>query len=114
MYMYVPRYKIMQDNLVIDNYRSGKSTRYNAFNQTDIYATSFDSDAYLTGLIPSELEMVVAQLRAIGLLEEGFDYIIEDPVMESDFYKQLAIAHEHTGNAAKAAEFKKRAAALTQ
>ena len=82
--MYVLRYKIMQDNLVIDNYRSGKSTRYNAFNQTDIYATSFDSDAYLTGLIPSELEMVVAQLRAIGLLEEDeFELDVDDDAVST-------------------------------
>ncbi|MEH6406994.1 MAG: tetratricopeptide repeat protein [Leeuwenhoekiella sp.] len=52
--------------------------------------------------------------KAIDNLEAGVDYIIDDVKMESDFYSQLAIAYEKSGDATKAAVYRKKASALTQ
>lgn len=62
----------------------------------------------------------VAQLNlaqyddAIENLEAGVDYVIDDPKMEADFYNQLTIAYEKTGDGIKAAAYRKKANALTQ
>lgn len=50
--------------------------------------------------------------QAIEMLETGLDYIIEDPKMESDFYRQLSVAYGQQGNSEKAQSFAKKADAL--
>jgi len=47
--------------------------------------------------------------RAKSMLETGLDYLIDDPQMERDFYLQLSIVHEKTGNTEKASEYRNRA-----
>lgn len=47
--------------------------------------------------------------KAVSLLEEGLDYVIEDPVMEKDFYEQLSLAYERINNTQKASEYAKKA-----
>ena len=49
---------------------------------------------------------------AINSLEVGVDYIIEDPKMEIDFYKQLAKAYTATNNFSKAKTFTDKAKKL--
>ena len=51
---------------------------------------------------------------AISTLESGLDYIIDNPQMEKDFYKQLGAAYETAGDAQKASAYRKKAAMLTQ
>lgn len=46
---------------------------------------------------------------AIEALEEGVDYVIDDPKMERDFYDQLSKAYNLQGNASKAEEYAKKA-----
>ena len=51
---------------------------------------------------------------AINALETGLDYVIENPQMETDFYKQLSLAYQGSGNTQKAEEYKKKAEKLEQ
>ncbi|MDC7996756.1 tetratricopeptide repeat protein [Gilvibacter sediminis] len=46
---------------------------------------------------------------AIAILEEGVDYVIDDPALEKDFYDQLSKAYNLKGNSTKAAEYAKKA-----
>lgn len=50
--------------------------------------------------------------EAVEILEIGLDYIIEDTKMESDFYKQLSMAHTLLNNTDKAKTFSDRAKQL--
>lgn len=50
--------------------------------------------------------------QAIETLETGFDYIIENPKMEMDFYKQLSIAYTLENNNDKAKAFLDKAKQL--
>lgn len=49
---------------------------------------------------------------ATEILETGVDYLIDDTQMEKDFYEQLSIGYAGQGNAKKAANFAKKAAAI--
>ncbi len=49
---------------------------------------------------------------AIDILETGIDYIIDDPKMEIDFYKQLSIAYSALNNTVKAKTFGDKAKQL--
>lgn len=46
---------------------------------------------------------------AIESLETGIDYVFDDPVMESDFYKQLSAAYKLENNITKSETFAKKA-----
>lgn len=50
--------------------------------------------------------------KAIGILESGLDYIIDDPKMEADFYKQLSKAYTVLNNTTKAKTFNDKAKQL--
>ena len=50
--------------------------------------------------------------EAIEVLEIGLDYIIDDTKMESDYYKQLSIAHTALNNTANAKSFSDKAKQL--
>ncbi|HEA28997.1 MAG TPA: tetratricopeptide repeat protein [Leeuwenhoekiella sp.] len=65
----------------------------------------------ISGVANNSLENFTA---AINDLEMGIDYVIEDPTMKSDFYTQLGVAYEKSGDPTKAAEYKKRATELMQ
>lgn len=52
--------------------------------------------------------------EAITALETGLDYLLVDPQMEADFYKQLSDSYTKSGNAQKASDYLKRAKALMQ
>jgi len=47
--------------------------------------------------------------KAIQNLQEGLDYLFDNPQMEKDFYLQLSVAYKASGNASRAEEFGKRA-----
>lgn len=47
--------------------------------------------------------------EAIAALEIGVDYIIDNAVMEADFYKQLSLAYKNTNNITKSEAFDKKA-----
>ena len=50
--------------------------------------------------------------QAIDILESGLDYIIDDPKMEIDFYKQLSMAYGLQNNTTKAKTFSDKAKQL--
>ncbi|PWK20618.1 tetratricopeptide repeat protein [Xanthomarina spongicola] len=50
--------------------------------------------------------------QAIETLEIGLDYIIDDPKMEADFYKQLSLAYTTLNNTVKAKTFSDKAKQL--
>ena len=50
--------------------------------------------------------------KAIRALESGLDYIIDDPKMERDFYRQLSISYTLLNNTAKAKTFSDKAKEL--
>ncbi|MDG5491147.1 lipopolysaccharide assembly protein LapB [Psychroserpens sp. SPM9] len=50
--------------------------------------------------------------KAIESLEIGLDYVIENPNMEADFYKQLSEAYKQTNNISQSEAFAKKAEAL--
>tara|TARA_R110000868_G_scaffold241813_7_gene497332 strand:+ start:108 stop:1442 length:1335 start_codon:yes stop_codon:yes gene_type:complete len=50
--------------------------------------------------------------KAIGILETGLDYIIDDTKMESDFYNQLSISYTLLNNTIKAKQFSDKAKQL--
>ncbi|MFD0990588.1 tetratricopeptide repeat protein [Mariniflexile jejuense] len=50
--------------------------------------------------------------KAIDILETGIDYVIDDPKMEIDFYKQLSIAYSGLNNTVKAKTFSDKAKQL--
>lgn len=49
---------------------------------------------------------------AIENLETGIDYVLDNPIMEKDFYTQLEIAYLQKGDAKKAEQYAKRAASI--
>ena len=49
---------------------------------------------------------------ALGSLNTGVDYIIDDSKMEADFYKEMAIAYRKLGLTSKAASYEKKAEQL--
>ncbi len=50
--------------------------------------------------------------KAIESLELGVDYVVENPKMEADFYKQLSIAYKQLNNISQSETFAKKAEAL--
>ncbi|MEH6536928.1 MAG: tetratricopeptide repeat protein [Psychroserpens sp.] len=50
--------------------------------------------------------------KAIENLEMGLDYVVENPSMEADFYKQLSEAYKQTNNISQSEAFAKKAEAL--
>ncbi len=50
--------------------------------------------------------------EAVETLEIGLDYIIDDPKMQADFYKQLSTAHTQLNNTIKAKTFLEKAQQL--
>ena len=46
---------------------------------------------------------------AIDSLETGVDYVIEDVIMQADFYKQLSVAYKMSNNITKSEAFAKKA-----
>ncbi|WP_298901057.1 tetratricopeptide repeat protein [uncultured Psychroserpens sp.] len=50
--------------------------------------------------------------KAIESLEMGIDYVVENPKMEADFYKQLSEAYKQINNITQSETFAKKAAAL--
>lgn len=50
--------------------------------------------------------------KALESLEMGLDFLIDDPKMEKDFYRQLSIAYEKLGNKTKSDNFAKKADAI--
>lgn len=50
--------------------------------------------------------------KAIENLETGLDFIYDNPKMERDFYKQLSLAYQKTGNLQKAEIYSKKAAKI--
>ena len=63
----------------------------------------------INGVANNELQISDA---AIESLELGIDYVLDNPIMEKDFYTQLEIAYSQKGDAKKAAQFAKRAASI--
>ncbi len=50
--------------------------------------------------------------KAVEMLETGLDFVLEDPKMERDFYRQLQEAYTQKGDAKRADEFGKRASQI--
>lgn len=50
--------------------------------------------------------------KAIESLEMGLDYVVDNPKMEADFYKQLSEAYKQVDNISQSETFAKKAAAL--
>ncbi|WP_452227195.1 tetratricopeptide repeat protein [Lacinutrix cladophorae] len=50
--------------------------------------------------------------KAIRVLETGLDYVIDDPKMEGDFYKQISISYTQLNNTDKAKTFSDKAKQL--
>ena len=50
--------------------------------------------------------------EALGALEIGIDYVIDNKIMEIDFYKQLSISHRYLNNIKQSQSFSKKAEAL--
>ncbi len=46
--------------------------------------------------------------EAVAILEEGIDYVVDDTLMEKDFYQQLSLAYEQLNNVKKAQEYAKK------
>jgi hypothetical protein len=49
---------------------------------------------------------------AIESLEIGLDFLVENPRMEADFYKQLSESHKQLNNITQSQTFAKKAEAL--
>lgn len=47
--------------------------------------------------------------EAIPFLKDGLDYIVDDAVLEADFYEELGFSYKETGNASEAKKFEKLA-----
>ena len=69
----------------------------------------FPSQALLYLLRGVALNGLKEYFDAISVLEEGVDYVIDNTAMERDFYSQLSVAYQASGNAEKAAQFAKKA-----
>jgi len=52
--------------------------------------------------------------EAISVLTIGIDFVIDNNIMEADFYNQLSISHEGLNNKSKALEYKQKANQLRQ
>ena len=53
-----------------------------------------------------------APKKALESLEMGLDFLIDDPKMEKDFYRQLSISYQKIGNTAMSDKFAKKADAI--
>ncbi|NRB83222.1 MAG: tetratricopeptide repeat protein [Winogradskyella sp.] len=53
-----------------------------------------------------------AHKKAIDSLEIGLDFLIDNPIMESDFYTQLSVAYKALNNNSKSETFAKKAQVL--
>lgn len=54
---------------------------------------------YFQGLALNRMERY---LQAVGVLEEGLEYLFGNDLLANDFYKELAMAHKAIGNTSKA------------
>lgn len=52
--------------------------------------------------------------KAIEALETGLDYVLDNPTMEADYYRQLSISYKLIDNTSKSEAFTKKADALKQ
>ena len=52
--------------------------------------------------------------EALEILTFGLDYLIDDVIMESDFYMQISFAYKGLGDESKATEFKEKATVLNK
>ena len=52
--------------------------------------------------------------KAIAALETGLDYVLDNPTMEADYYRQLSISYKLIDNTSKSEAFTKKADALKQ
>lgn len=52
--------------------------------------------------------------KAIEALETGLDYVLDNPTMEADYYKQLSISYKLINDISKSESFTKKAEALKQ
>lgn len=50
--------------------------------------------------------------KAIESLEMGLEFVVDNPQMESDFYKQLSVSYKQTNNIKQSAAFAKKAEAI--
>ncbi|NQX76270.1 hypothetical protein [Gilvibacter sp.] len=105
---------------------SANNTDYNLLKNTlllqidaESYQEAFDLSETALEIYPAQSLLYLLQGvslmgldkadAAIAVLEEGVDYVIDDPALEKDFYDQLSKAYNQKGNASKAAEYAKKA-----
>lgn len=102
---------------------------YNLLKNTLLFQIDFGKFAAAAKLSSEGLEIFPAQAllyllngvannglensnAAIESLETGLDFIMDDPKMEQDFYKQLSAAYAKKGDSKKASHYSEKAAAL--
>lgn len=73
---------------------------------------SYPSQPLLYLLNGTALNQLQRFKEAEDMLTFGLDYLIDDPQMEAEFYRQLAVTHAGLKNDKRAAEYKARAAKL--
>ena len=52
--------------------------------------------------------------NALGILENGFDYIVEDILLEANFYEQMSLSYKGMGQNVNASKYYNKAIALRQ
>ncbi|WP_051931042.1 tetratricopeptide repeat protein [Gillisia sp. Hel_I_29] len=69
----------------------------------------FPAQPFLYLINGTSLNKLQAYKQAKEILTFGLDYLLEDQIMSSDFYEQLAIAHKGLGDEVKANEYHQQA-----
>ena len=72
----------------------------------------FPSQPWLYLMNGKSLNKLSEFMKAQSVLASGIDFLIDDPVLEADFYRQLSEAHEGLNETAKASEYEQKALKL--
>lgn len=83
-----------------------------AFNLSEASLTVFPSQPIFYLLKGVSGNALSKHKIATEALKDGLDFLIDDPKMEADFYKQLQLAFQALGNVEQAEAFKKKALKL--
>ena len=72
----------------------------------------FPAQPYVYLMQGKSLQMQEKFQKAISTLENGLDFVIDNPALEAEFCSNLAKAYDKVGNANKALEYRNKAKKL--
>jgi tetratricopeptide (TPR) repeat protein len=101
------------DSLMLLLDRQWKTKQYlDLLNDSSEGLTLFPAQPMLYLMNGRALNSLRKHQEAIDILNEGIEYIIEDPLLQADFYEELGLSHKAMGKNKEAAQYYKKALEL--